>query len=208
VTEIEVITGEIRGIVTAQGRVETGVVVCCAGAWSPEVARLAGLELPVEPVLREIGFTAADDGLPVRMPLTVDFSTGFYFHREGPGLLFGMADRAQEPGFDAPTDPAWLEHVTAVAERRLPRLLEMGMAGGWRGYYEVTPDHNALIGEAGGVARFLYATGFSGHGFLQGPAVGELIRDLVLGREPFVDVSPLGVERFAGHAGRPEHNVI
>ena len=84
----------------------------------------------------------------------------------------------------------------------------MGIAGGWKGYYEVTPDHNALVGESAEAARFLYATGFSGHGFLQGPRSGEIVRDLVLGREPFVDVSPLSVERFAREALRPERNVI
>ena len=119
-----------------------------------------------------------------------------------------MADRDQQPGFDASSDPSWLEQVTTVAERRLPPLLEIGVAGGWKGYYEVTPDHNALIGEAQSVARFLYATGFSGHGFLQGPAVGEIVRDLVLGREPFVDASPFAVERFSRDAPRPEFNVI
>jgi len=169
---------------------------------------MVGVELPVEPVLREVGFTAPDESLPDRIPLTIDFSTGFYFHREGPGLLFGMADRDQPPGFDAPSDVAWLEKVLEVAERRLPSLADMGIAGGWKGYYEVTPDHNALVGEAPGISRFLYATGFSGHGFLQGPAVGEIVRDLVLGREPFVDVSPLSVERFERHEPRPERNVI
>jgi sarcosine oxidase subunit beta len=87
-----------------------------------------------------------------------------------------------------------------------PSPLDMGTGG--QGYYEVTPDHNALVGETPDVGRFLYATGFSGHGFLQGPAVGEIVRDLVLGREPFVDVSPLSAERFAHAAARPEHNVI
>jgi sarcosine oxidase subunit beta len=169
---------------------------------------MVGVELPVEPVLREIGFTAPEPDLPADVPMTIDFTTGFYFHREGPGLLFGMADRSQAAGFDAPSDPSWLERVTDVAARRLPRLLEMGIAGGWKGYYEVTPDHSALIGEAPDVARFLYATGFSGHGFLQAPAAGEIVRDLVLGREPFVDVAPLSVERFARQAPRPEHNVI
>jgi sarcosine oxidase subunit beta len=118
-----------------------------------------------------------------------------------------MADRDQPPGFDAPADSTWLEKVIEVAERRLPSLLDMGIAGGWKGYYEVTPDHNALLGEAG-VSRFLYATGFSGHGFLQGPAAGEIVRDLVLGREPFVDVTPLSAERFAHAVPRPERNVI
>ncbi len=190
------------------GRIETNVVVCAAGVWSPEIAGPLGVELPVEPYLREVGFTGPVDDLPEHMPLTVDFSTGLYFHREGPGLLFGMADREQPPGFDAPTDGSWLEKVMEVAERRLPALLDMGLAGGWKGYYEVTPDHNALVGEASSVARFLYATGFSGHGFLQAPAVGEIVRDLVLGREPFVDIAPLAAERFEGGTLRPELNVI
>jgi sarcosine oxidase subunit beta len=169
---------------------------------------MAGVELPVQPYLREVGFTGPTAGLPDRIPLTIDFSTGFYFHREGPGLLFGMADREQPAGFDAPTDPAWLEHVLEVAERRCPALLDMGIAGGWKGYYEVSPDHNALVGESAGPLRFLYATGFSGHGFLQAPAVGEIVRDLVLGHEPFVDVAALSAERFARAEARPERNVI
>ena len=84
----------------------------------------------------------------------------------------------------------------------------MGIASGWAGLYEVTPDHNGLIGEATGVSRFLYATGFSGHGFLQAPAVGEVVRDLVLGETPFVDVSPLSVDRFAADQARPEVNLV
>ena len=207
VTGIRVAGSGIQAVETTLGVVETGTVLCAAGVWSPEIADHAGLELPVEPYLREVGFTGPSDDLPPTLPLTVDFSSGLYFHREGPGLLFGMADRDQPPGFVASGDPAWLEKVIEVAERRLPSLLDMGIAGGWKGYYEVTPDHNALVGEAE-VSRFLYATGFSGHGFLQGPAVGEVVRDLVLGREPFVDVGPLSAERFAHAAPRPERNVI
>jgi sarcosine oxidase subunit beta len=208
VTGIELRDDAVRAVTTERGRVETGIVVCAAGVWSPDVARHVGVDLPVVPVLREVGFTGPVDGLPERIPLTIDFSTGFYFHREGPGLLFGMADPDQPPGFDAPTDPLWLERVMDTARRRLPSLLDLGIAGGWKGAYEVTPDSNALVGEVAGIERFLYATGFSGHGFLQGPAVGEVVRDLVLGREPFVDVSPLAVERYARAALRPERNVV
>jgi sarcosine oxidase, subunit beta len=207
VTGIRLAGPEIAAVETTLGAIATGTVVCAAGAWSPEIAAHVGVELPVQPYLREVGFTGPSDGLPPTIPLTVDFTSGLYFHREGPGLLFGMADRDQPPGFDASADPAWLEKVIEVAERRLPSLLDMGIAGGWKGYYEVTPDHNALVGEAN-VSRFLYATGFSGHGFLQGPATGEIVRDLVLRQEPFVDLSPLSVERFAHAAPRPERNVI
>ena len=208
VARIRVESGEVVAVETSLGIVETGTVVCAAGVWSPEIAAQVGVELPVQPYLREVGFTGPAAGLPERMPLTVDFSSGLYFHREGPGLLFGMADPEQPPGLDTPSNPAWLEKVIEVAERRLPSLLDMGMAGGWKGYYEVTPDHNALVGEAREPSRFLYATGFSGHGFLQGPAVGEIVRDLVLARDPFLDVTPLSVERFAHAAPRPERNVI
>ena len=207
-TAVEVDDGTVLAVATVDGRIETGTVVCAAGVWSPELARTAGVDLSVEPVFREVVTTAPVATLPERVPLTVDFTTGFYFHREGPGLLIGMADREQRPGFDAPTDPNWLEHVTEVATRRAPAFLDMGIAHGWKGYYEVSPDHNGLVGEADDVDRFLYATGFSGHGFMQAPAVGEIVRDLVLRREPFVDISPLSAERFALQTPRPEHNVI
>ena len=72
----------------------------------------------------------------------------------------------------------------------------------------MTPDHNALVGEAEEVSRFLYATGFSGHGFLMGPAIGEVMRDLYLGRPPVVDVSALTAARFAGAGLRPELNIV
>ena len=207
VTAIEVEDGEIRAVQTSAGRVECSTVVCAAGVWSPAVGAMVGLTLPVVPYLREVGFTEPlpNAGTP---PLTIDFTTSFYFHGEGEGLLFGMADPAQPPGFDAPRDPEWLEKVFRVAERRAPALCDAGIAGGWSGFYEATPDHNALIGEWDGVSRFFYATGFSGHGFLQGPAVGEIVRDLVLERTPFVDVAPLAVERFATARPRPEHNII
>ena len=205
---IDVERGAVRGVVTHEGRIETTTVVCSAGVWSPELARTAGIDLPVDPVVREVVTTGPADGLPERIPLTVDFTTGFYFHREGPGLLIGLADRDQPAGFDVPTDPGWLERVSEIAARRAPAFLDMGVAHGWKGYYEVTPDHNGLVGEAHEPSRLLYATGFSGHGFMQAPAVGEIIRDLVLEREPFVDVSPLAVDRFAEGSLRPERNVI
>ncbi|MEP7224945.1 MAG: FAD-binding oxidoreductase [Actinomycetota bacterium] len=199
---------DVQGVVTDQGTIETDTVVCAAGVWSPAFASTAGVELPVEPVFREVVTTSPVEALPDPIPLTVDFTTGFYFHREGPGLLIGMSDRNQAPGFDAPTDPAWLEHVTEVAARRAPSFLDMGLAHGWKGYYEITPDHNALVGQAPALERFFYATGFSGHGFMQAPAVGEIVRDLILDREPFVDISPLAAERFVLGTLRPEHNVI
>ncbi len=101
-----------------------------------------------------------------------------------------------------------VDNAIEAMERRAPALLEVGIAHRWGGYYEVTPDHNAVIGEASSVSRFLYAAGFSGHGFLQGPAVGEVVRDLWLGHEPVVDVRPLAAERFAEGTLVLEHAIV
>lgn len=198
----------ITAVRTSKGDVQTPTVVCAAGAWSRSCGEMAGVDLPVTPLRRQILFTEPMDGVPSELPMTIDFETGFYFHREGPGLLMGMADPQEKPGFLLEQTDDWIPSLLAVAERRAPRVAAAGIRGGWAGLYEMTPDHNAIIGEARSPSRFLYATGFSGHGFLQGPAVGEIIRDLVLERDPFVDVGPFSVERFGSADLRPELNVV
>jgi glycine/D-amino acid oxidase-like deaminating enzyme len=208
VTAIEVSGGQINEVVTDEGRIRTGVVICAAGPWSRHCGAMVGVELPVTPLRRQILFTEAIDGLPPDLPMTIDFSSSFYFHREGPGLLMGMSDPDERPGFSVETTDEWIPGLMDVVRRRAPRIADVGIRGGWAGLYEMTPDHNAIIGEAAGVSRFLYATGFSGHGFLQGPAVGEILRDMVLRRPTFVDISPLSVERFDAAALRPEYNIV
>jgi sarcosine oxidase subunit beta len=89
-----------------------------------------------------------------------------------------------------------------------PEIASVPIVRGWAGLYEMTPDCNALIGETDCGFRFLYAAGFSGHGFLQGPAVGESVADLYLGRPPVVDVSAFAVERFTRPAVRTELGII
>jgi sarcosine oxidase subunit beta len=208
VTGIETRGDEITAVVTSQGRIATDTVVCAAGAWSRAVGAMVGVDLPVEPLRRQIAVTEAVPGLPPDLPMTIDFTTSLYFHTEGPGLLLGMSDPDEIPGFATTTHDRWIPRLSEAMERRAPALLDLRRTGGWAGLYEITPDHNALIGEARSCSRFLYATGFSGHGFLQGPAVGEVIRDLYLGRVPFVDISPLSVERFTADAPRPEVNLV
>ena len=199
---------EIAAVVTSKGVVETPVLVCAAGAWSGQVAAMVGLELPVTPSRRQVVLTEPVPGLPERFPMTIDLGSSFYFHREGPGLLMGMSLDDEPPGFNLDRDDAWIPRLAEAIARRAPSLADVGVAGGWAGLYEVTPDDNALIGEARQPGRFLYATGFSGHGFLQGPAVGEVVRDLVLGRTPPVDVAPLAVDRFHEGRDRHERNIV
>jgi sarcosine oxidase subunit beta len=194
-TGVERREGRIVAVETPRGRIATDTVVCCAGMWSKEVGALAGVALPVEGEARSMWFTPRDGGLPARLPLTIDFSTGFYFHREGPGLAFGGRERA-------------LEDVAEAAARRLPVLADLPVQTSWWGWYDVSPDWNALVGEAAGLSRFLYATGFSGHGFQQAPAVGEHLAELVVGRAPTLDLSAFSAERFAAGASRPEPFVV
>jgi sarcosine oxidase subunit beta len=213
VTGIERRGGEITEVRTDHGSVRTGTVICAAGAWSREVGAMVGVDLPVEPLRRQILITEPlRDPLATHVthgtPMTIDAATTFYFHREGPGILLGMSYQQEEPGFAWDYSEAWLPDLMDAMERRAPALLDVGIAHRWVGMYEVTPDHNALVGEAPGVSRFLYACGFSGHGFLQSPAIGEVVRDMCLGRDPVVDVSPFDAGRFAAGLRRDEVNIV
>ncbi|MGD9957107.1 MAG: NAD(P)/FAD-dependent oxidoreductase [Candidatus Nanopelagicales bacterium] len=213
VTGIERSGGEITAVTTTAGTIATGGVVCAAGAWSKAVGEWVDVDLPIEPLRRQILVSEPlpDDLLrlyPESTPMTIDAATTFYLHREGPGILVGMSYTGETPGFRESYSEDWLPDLFEAMERRAPALLEVGMAHRWAGLYETTPDHNAVIGEAPGTSRFLYAAGFSGHGFLQGPAVGEVVRDLWLGREPVVDVTSLSAERFGAGVRVLEHNIV
>jgi len=207
-TGLHVEDGRIRGVLSPAGRIRTDTVVCAAGAWSARVGEWAGVDLPVRPLRRQIALTTAIADLPADLPFTIDFGSSFYFHAEGPGLLLGGAEHQDSWGFDQNPTQGWLNDLAEAMARRVPSLGEVGIRRGWAGLYEMTPDHNALIGQATGIERFLYCTGFSGHGFLMGPAAGEVVRDLYLGVPAPIDVSGLSAERFTAGAARPEHNVV
>jgi sarcosine oxidase subunit beta len=207
-TGIDVRDGQIVAVRTEAGTIRTDTVICAAGAWSAQVGSWVGVDLPVTPLRRQILVTEAVPGLDPHTPFTIDFGTSFYFHTEGRGLLVGMSDPDETPGFKLSRSDAWLPRLGQAIERRAPALAEIGILSGWAGLYEMTPDHNALIGRADAVQNFLYATGFSGHGFLMGPAVGEVVRDLYLGEQPFVDISTLSAARFADTGVRPELTIV
>ncbi|KUM99572.1 sarcosine oxidase subunit beta [Streptomyces yokosukanensis] len=206
---IDTAGNRVVGVRTGHGRIACPTVICAAGAWSARIGAMAGIALPVRPVKRQLAFTVPLVPPAPRIPFTIDFSSTAYFHNSDDGLLFGLADPGQQDGFDTTWTPHWLEMFRSVARDRAPALADMRTGDGWAGLYEDTPDHNALIGRSDELPGFLYATGFSGHGFLQAPAVGEVVRDLYLEREPFTDVSPLGADRFRPGAGaRPEAHVV
>jgi sarcosine oxidase subunit beta len=200
----------LTGVRTTAGFVRTGAVVCAAGAWSGRVGELAGLDLPVRPFRRQVVFTGPVPGLPESVPLTIEMPSAFYFHREGAGLAMSFCEDDGFPGFGTHYEAGeWLPRLAELAGRRIPAVLDAGIRTAWAGLYEMTPDRNQIIGESVLLSRFFYATGFSGHGFQMGPATGELVRDLYLGRRLAVDIAELDVRRFAAAGSAPaEHNIV
>jgi len=200
VNGIKVESGQVRGVETTRGLVSTPVVVNAAGAWAARVAHMAGAELPVEPLRRQLVPTEPFAGLPKRFPMVIDMSTGFHFRREGQGILLAWNDPEETPGFKTEFDETFIEKILTRAASRVPCLAEAGVnpRRAWAGLYEMTPDHHAIIGPAPNVDGLFFVNGFSGHGVMHSPASGRITADLILkGRSEIVDAPLLGVERFA-----------
>src|SRR5437588_163847 len=190
----------VSGVQTSRGFISTRVVVNAAGAWAAGVAEMAGAELPVEPLRRQLVPTESFDQLPKRFPMVIDMSTGFHFRREGKGILLAWNDPQETPGFKMEFDPAFVEKILTRAASRVPVLAEaeVNPRRAWAGLYEMTPDHHAIIGPAPNVDGLYFVNGFSGHGVMHSPASGRVAADLILqGHSDLIDANQLSVERFA-----------
>jgi sarcosine oxidase subunit beta len=217
VTGIDVTNGRVTAVRTATGTIATPVVVDAAGPYAGRVGALAGVDVPVLPQRRHIFIAepaerGAWERAPLQVPasriMVIDFETTFYFHREGAGVLFGMADPDERPGFDLTVNWLVLERIFGVASRRLPALVEAGIAHAWAGLYEMSPDGMPFIGPDPRLRGFFLIAGFSGHGFQHSPAAGRVLADLVAGRDPGFDVSPFAVERLARDGRSGERYVV
>jgi sarcosine oxidase, subunit beta len=208
VTAVDVSGGRIAGVRTPAGEVSTRVVFDCAGPWAKAVGVLAGVDVPVEPYRRHIWVTDNIPEIGRQTPMTVDFTTSFYFHPEGEGILFGMSDREEGPTFSTEVNDGFLERVTEEGLHRLPVLERAGIRTAWAGLYEVTPDHQAILGPVAEVEGFWCACGFSGHGFMQAPSVGEQLAQLLTEGSSEIDLSALSHARFAAGTLATERNVI
>ncbi len=190
--------GHVTGVTVAGGtQVSAPIVVNCAGPHAAVVGRLAGVALPVRPFRRHI-FVTEPFALSRPVPMTVDFHTSFYFHPEGAGLLLGMSDPDEPTSFDTSVSWDFLEHLIEHATWRLPALERAEIHTGWAGLYEVSPDNQAIVGESPELGGFWLCCGFSGHGFMQAPAMGHLLAEELLGRRPEIDLTPFAPTRFAG----------
>jgi len=208
VTGVDVASGHVRGVRTSAGEVATRLVFNCAGAWSASIGRMAGLEIPVLPYRRQIAVTGTFPAVPRTTPMTVDFQTSLYFHPEGDGLLIGMSDRSEAPGYGTDVNWEFLEKTIEQASHRAPALASAGIKTTWAGLYEITPDHQAILGPMREVEGFWCAAGFSGHGFMQAPAAALLLTQLLLDGKSEIDISFFAFERFARGSLVKERNVI
>jgi len=208
VTGIQVRSGKVIAVETARQTIYAPVIVDATGPWAAQTGALVGLKVPVSPIRRQWLTTTAIPTLPSDFPFVIDFSKSLYFHPEGPGLLTGMSNPNELPGYDQNIDPQWeLAHMEA-AINRLPLLEHVGLASHLAGLYEVTPDAHPIFGKTP-IEGYYLVSGFSGHGFMHGPIAGKLMAEIILdGRASTMDISMLDLARFDEGRMIHEHNVV
>ncbi len=208
VTGISAAGSRVQGVETATGTIECDLVVNAAGPWAGQLGKLAGVEIPITPLRRQMFTTTPLPQIPSDFPFVIDFEQSLYFHREGPGLLIGMSNPDEKPGFDQSVDPEWELVNMEAAAARLPLLEQAGVTSRWAGLYENTPDAHPVFGTTP-LEGFYICAGFSGHGFMHGPIAGKLMSEIILdGQGNTVDVGALDLDRFKRGQLIQEYNVV
>ena len=185
---------------TSVGAHTASVVVNAAGAWAGRLGAMAGVDVPVQPLRRQVAVTAPTAVLPAAMPMII-FPDGFHLRvRDGRVLLLWPSDGAADP-FDVTVEPEWTRTVLAAARERVPVLAGVPLESTYAGLYEMSPDEHALLGPAPGLDRLFLVNGSSGHGVMHAPALGQVAAEMLTGRSPSLEVHGLRPERFA--EGRP-----
>jgi sarcosine oxidase subunit beta len=201
VANIDVDSQGVCGLQTSKGPISTRVIVNAAGAWSAQVAKMIGAELPVEPLRRMLVPTEPTDLVPHTSPMVVDMSNGFHFRPEGAGILLAWNDSTETPGYKTNFDPAFIEKILLRAVERVPGLEDVPVnpRRAWAGLYEMTPDHYPVLGPDPRVKGFYYANGFSGHGVMHSPASGRITADYITkgSTDLIPDAGVLSITRFA-----------
>ena len=209
VTGIQIDADRVVGVRGDGFSIATPLVICCAGPQTHSVGALAGLELPIHPYRRMSFITEPFDRVSPTVPMTIEFTRSLYFHPESHGFLFGMSNHDEPTSEIKTVDDDWMATTVEALIERAPIFEDATVMRGWAGFYEVTPDDNPLLGRVSELDGFIVAAGFSGHGFMQGPAIGLAISELILDGAPqTVDVSAFRPSRFAEGDLAKEHNVI
>ena len=186
---------------------DADVVVVACGARSPTVAAARGVELPIRPLVRQLVDVGPVAGVPRDLPMTVEAETGFHFRRVGRELLrLAMAESKPRWGDEERVDDGLVEDWRSRLAHRYPGAADAPVVRAWAGLYDMTPDAHPIIGWAGD--GLYVAAGFSGHGFMQAPAVGAAVAEELLDGESAFDLAPYRLDRFAADAPFPEELVL
>ena len=205
---INVSGDKVESVETSQGSIKTRMILNAAGPWSGQIGEMAGIHLPVVPLRRQMFTTTAMPEIPEGFPFVIDFGQSLYFHRDGDGLLIGMSNPDEKPGYDQSVDEEFELTNMEAAAARLPLMEKAGRVSHWAGLYEVTPDAHPIFGKTH-VGGFFVVTGFSGHGFMHGPVAGKLMAELIMqGEYKTLDVSMLDLARFTEDRLIREYNVV
>jgi sarcosine oxidase subunit beta len=208
VTGIRLSGEEVEAVETAQGVIETRLVLNVAGPWAAQIGEMARVQIPIVPIRRQWFTTNALKEIPEDFPFVIDFAQSLYFHPEGEGLLIGMSNQNEKPGFDQNIDEEFEIINFEAAIERMPLLERASRASHWAGLYEVTPDAHPIFGGSN-IKGFTICAGFSGHGFMHGPIAGKLMSEYILdGQFSTVDVSMLDLARFEEGRLIKEYNVV
>jgi len=207
-TGIRVRGGKVEAVESTQGSIKTRTVLNAAGPWSSLIGEMAGVKIPVVPLRRQMYTTTPMPEIPQDFPFVIDFAQSLYFHREGDGLLIGMSNADEKPGYDQNVDEDFELVNMEAAAARLPLMERAGRVSHWAGLYEVTPDAHPIFGGTP-VDGFYLVTGFSGHGFMHGPIAGKLMAEYIAdGAYKTLDVSMLDLARFDEGRLIREYNVV
>jgi sarcosine oxidase subunit beta len=191
---------------TSEEEVDADVRVLACGAYSAEAAEPYGVELPVRPLCRQLFETTPLADLPPAFPMVLESETGFHFRRYGESLRVAMYDPEPRWSFEEWVDESVLPDRLARLAHRFPAATGAAVSRAWAGLYDMTPDAHPIIGF---VTDGVYAAcGFSGHGFMQSPAVGRAVAEELLAGEAELDLSPYRLERFEAGAVFPEEVVL
>lgn len=195
VTGINVSKGTVRGVTTTKGDVDSPVVVNAAGPWAAQAGAMAGLELPLYTQRHQILVTEPVGWL--LDPMIMSFSIGIYCQQTPHGsLIMGIGDPKEPKGYDIGHSWDFLREMSSIITRLLPPLGDVHVVRQWSGLYTMTPDAHPILGPVPDLDGYYQAVGFSGHGFMLAPIVGQLIAEMVLGRPTSLDISGLDLGRF------------
>ncbi len=205
---IDVQNGQIKGVKTDRGYVKTDTVINAAGGFSNEIGLMAGVDIPTYSERHQILVTE-----PVNHfldPMIINFNHNYYVRQTNHGqLIMGQGDKNPAPGENLGNTAEFLEEMAQKMVRDFPLMRKIHIIRQWSGPYNMSPDAQPIISEAKNVSRYVFAVGFSGHGFMLAPAVGEAVAEkIVYGSSRTTDVSNLDLSRFQNKAIQKEHNVV